>query len=129
MKKLFISLMSVAAAAVLFVISKNNQMLYSLGDNNVESLTYKLDSPNPNDDYWTNFKSTTVWYPASGTATASIGVNLSYWERLAISVTCGCSVTWNSHSCCVNGADIDACDFNDEETNWCPSHVTRASRY
>lgn len=120
MKKLIIEFACVCFALVALYVSKNYTASKSISESNIESLT----SP---ETLQRNFIRGDAWYPASGsiTLTSTFTSNPGYVTRLGMSLSYGCSVSWNCYVCCLNGTDMDGCDFSKEDSK-CSSIVVRA---
>ena len=67
--------------------------------------------------FYKNFKKETVWYNSEIAGGAAVNEKPGFWV----------SGTWKSMVCCVNGTDMDACNFNLEDSE-CASRVTRNAR-
>lgn len=67
--------------------------------------------------FYKNFKKETVWYNSEISGGATVSEKPGFWV----------SGTWKSMVCCVNGTDMDACNFNLEDSE-CASRVTRNAR-
>lgn len=119
MKKIIIEFVCVCFALVALCVSKNYADSKSISVSNIESLT----SP---ELLQRNFKSGTAWYPASGTISASstFTAEPGYATKLSWKISVGASMTWNSYKCCLNGTDMDGCDFSLENST-CASFVIR----
>ncbi|HPB34961.1 MAG: hypothetical protein ACOX59_04810 [Bacteroidales bacterium] len=114
-RKWTIILMFVIAMVILSVIqmSTSKKIFKSINRANLEALAYG-ELPGA---WCQNFKSSTVWYRESWSA--SMGVTLtepSLWLQI--------TQNWVSMVCCVQGTDMDACDM-DEENSECSARVIR----
>ena len=91
---------------------------------NTEALTQDPEDPTR------NFRRATIWYPSnynsSMSSALSIDVEPTNRAKIGYKISLGCSMTWNSIECCLNGTDMDGCVFAFEDEK-CKQIAERSS--